>query len=382
LIPTLAPYLLPRQPAASEPVLARLLPAGGQLAATVVQSGSDSSGARLQIRLQIAGQLLEISSRQPLPAGSAVILSRNSAGLLQLSLAAPATPLPAIPASPSPTSTTNTTLDSALRTSLPRQQSLGAVLNQLTQQLVPGAGTGNVVARQLSPLVQSLLQMFGITPGQRDSAPAVRRNVEKGGFFTEAQLSQGAAPARDPKSSTGPDLKARMGQLQQLADTLPPQARDQMHRLLGDLLARITTAQISSARQNQDLPDGTIERHLALDLPVRQGEHLDNVELRIKRHRAGKDEDPASSHWQVRLKFDLQERGPLEAELRLRDDTHMSARFWTSEPETAQLIKQRLPGFADSLAGQGIHIDELTCHRGTAPRGDTPIQRQLINIKT
>lgn len=408
MIPTLAPNLLPPQPATSEPLLARLLPAGGQLAATVMQAGSDSSGARLQIRLHMAGQLLELNTRQPVPAGSQVILSRSVTGQLQLSLAtntptapprattlaagaqtfAPTaletqTPRPmqsTAPASALSNTATNAALDSALRTSLPRQQSLGAVLNQLTQQLEPGTATA--ANRQLSPLIQSLLQMFGIAPGQRDSAPAVQRNIEKGGFFTEARLSQGAAPPGHPKASAGPDLKAQMGQLQQLADALPPQAREQMNKLLGDLLARITKAQISSARQNMDLPDGTSVRHLALDLPVRLGERMENAELTIMRHRARSGEDPASSYWRVRLTFDLQELGPLEAELRLRDDSHMSASFWAPEPDTARLIEQRLQGFADHLARQGIHVDELDCHQGSAPRSDTSVQRQLINIKT
>jgi hypothetical protein len=155
-----------------------------------------------------------------------------------------------------------------------------------------------------------------------------------------------------------------------------------MHKLLGDLLARITTSQLHSASQNKDLPDGTSERHLALDLPVRLGERMENVELRLKRYRARRGEDPASSHWLVRLRFDLQTLGPLEAELRLRDDSHMSARFWTPEPETARLIEQRLPEFASNLDRQGIQLDNLGCHLGTAPRGETAIRRQLINLKT
>jgi hypothetical protein len=109
---------------------------------------------------------------------------------------------------------------------------------------------------------------------------------------------------------------------------------------------------------------------------------MENVELRLKRYRARRGEDPASSHWLVRLRFDLQTLGPLEAELRLRDDSHMSARFWTPEPETARLIEQRLPEFASNLDRQGIQLDNLGCHLGTAPRGETAIRRQLINLKT
>nr|WP_158651751.1 flagellar hook-length control protein FliK [Marinobacterium profundum] len=384
MIPTLGPNQL-LTPASGEPTLARLLPAGGQLAATVLQSSTDTSGTRLQLQLHRAGQILELNSPRPLPAGSTVVLSRNSAGQLQLNLAAETTPRP--PATSNP-ATATATLDSVLRTSLPRQQSFGDVLNQLLQQAQAGTAASSQAARQLSPVVQSLLQIFGITPGLRDSGQAVRRNIEKGGFFTEASLGRAAAQPANAKSNAGvpgnatTDLKAQMGQLQQLADALPPQAREQMHKLLGDLLARITSSQLNSASQNKDLPDGTSERHLALDLPVRLGERMENVELRLKRYRARRGEDPASSHWLVRLHFDLQALGPLEAELRLRDDNRMSARFWTQEPETARLIEQRLPEFASNLDRQGIEVDDLGCHQGTAPRGETGIRRQLINLKT
>jgi hypothetical protein len=389
----LGPNLLQTQPSV-EATLARLVPAGGQLAATVVQSSSDASGIRLQLQLHRAGQLLALNTPHALPTGTAVVLSRNSAGQLQLSLAAqPAAQAPAAPAHPPATSnpataTATATLDSLLRTSLPRQQSFADVLNQLLQQAQPGTATTQA-SRQLSPIVQSLLQIFGITPGLRDSDLAVRRNIEKGGFFTEASLGRTASQPSGTRNtapghtgSAHADLKAQMGQLQQLADALPPQAREQMHKLLGDLLARITTSQLHSASQNKDLPDGTSERHLALDLPVRLGERMENVELRLKRYRARRGEDPASSHWLVRLRFDLQTLGPLEAELRLRDDSHMSARFWTPEPETARLIEQRLPEFASNLDRQGIQLDNLGCHLGTAPRGETAIRRQLINLKT
>ncbi|WP_156826470.1 flagellar hook-length control protein FliK [Marinobacterium rhizophilum] len=382
MIPTLGPSLLLIQPSTSAPALARLLPAGSQLTATVMQVHSNASGIQLQLQLHPSGQRIELGVKQALPTGAGVVLSRDASGQLQLN-PFPNTllPQPPTPTAPAPTQIRSAaSLDGVLRSSLPRQQSLGDVLNQLLQQTQPNPGPANQATRQLGPIMQSLLHMFGITPGQRNASQPLRRNVEKGGFFTEAQLSRGAIPSASAHSA--PDLKASMGQLQQLADALPPQAREQMHKLLGDLMARVTTAQLHSASQSQDLPDGTSERHLVLDLPIRLGECLENVELRLKRHRARQGDNPASSHWLVRLSFDLQALGPLEAELRLADDTRLSARFWATEPDTAQLIEQRLPAFASNLNQQGILVDELDCHQGTAPRRDNGIRRQLINLKT
>lgn len=387
LIPTLSPGPAVLLASGNDQTLANLLPAGHQRAATVQQARPDGGGVRLQV--QLAGQLIELRVQSPLPQGTAVLLMRDSSGQIRLSLApAQPTPAPQPQATPGQTPVTaDAQMDSVLRTSLPRQQPLADVLGQLSQlsarlQQTQQGPNMAASARQADPAIQtvlqSVLQMFGIRPGNRDSAAVVRRNTEKGGFFTEAQLARSLGQSQPPT----PDLKSHLGQLQQLADALPPEAREQMRKLLDDLLARITTHQVTSAAQGRDLPDGGTERHVALDLPIRIGEQMENVELLLKRHRASDKASPAESHWLIRLHFELEELGNLEAELKLRDDASMSARFWASKAETATLVDSKLADFAAGLNQQGIQIDNLSCQQGTPPRTETGIRRQLINLKT
>jgi hypothetical protein len=119
-----------------------------------------------------------------------------------------------------------------------------------------------------------------------------------------------------------------------------------------------------------------------MDVPVQVGERLENVEVRLKRYRGGRSASPSENLWLIRLQFELQARGTLEAELRLRDDASLSARFWASEPATARLIDDRLPDFAARLGRQGIRVDNLNCRHGAAPAGDTGIRQPLIDLKT
>jgi hypothetical protein len=391
------------QPPASEQLLARLLPAGQELAARVQQSRPEGTAVRLQ--LLIAGQLVELNVQRALPPGTGVLLSRTADGQLQLTLNAqttqppgtgvllsrtadgqlqlrlstPAQTTPA-PASAAPQGSSGTSLDSILRLSLPRQQNFSQVLNRLSQNAAQTTPASSAGARQIAQLVQSLLQMFSVTPGAADASAAIRRTLEKGGFFTEARLARGRDPSRP--AATGPDLKARLAQLRQLSDALPPQAREQLQTLLDDLLARITTRQLSSAAQGRDLPEGASERHLAMDVPVQAGERLENVDVRLKRYRGGRTACPGENLWLIRLQFELQALGSLEAELRLRDDASLSARFWASEPATARLIDARLPDFAASLNRQGIRVDNLNCRHGAAPAGGSGIRQPLIDLKT
>ncbi|MFC6669753.1 flagellar hook-length control protein FliK [Marinobacterium aestuariivivens] len=49
------------------------------------------------------------------------------------------------------------------------------------------------------------------------------------------------------------------------------------------------------------------------------------------------------------------------------DDARVSARFWAAEADTARRVQQRLDSLGTDLGRQGLQVETLSCHQGSAP---------------
>lgn len=310
------------------------------------------------------GSKVEVQSPRPIPQGTQLQLVSNGNQNVQV-LRIQEPPL-----------TLNSALDKPaiqeiLRNTLPLQQPTATAFNQLAQ----ATSTEASQTSQIGSVVRSMLNLFGVRPGSSEAPSQIRQNVELGGLSTERQLSQG-------RSASPLDMKAQLQQLQQLSDKLPAEQRERFDQIIKGLQSRVTSQQINSLHQWRELPDGGFERVLQLDLPIKQGESWENLELRLSREGGTNAAGEMVSVWRVRLHFDLEEQGGVDAEIRLTDGHEISTLFWCEQKDTAEKLRERSEEFAEKLRMCGFNNSEITWHEGQAPRQDQVVHKQLVDLHT
>jgi hypothetical protein len=320
------------------------------------------------VQLIVDSQTLNLISPKPLLIGQQVVLTRVTEQQVNLQpQPTPATPLQQPSAQ----------LQQALREALPRQIPFADALNQLVQLSQSPAGRSQGAIGQL---VQSMLSMFSVTPGSADAAQAIQRNLQQGGLLTESRLAQSGSPAE--RSST-PDLKQQLGQLLKAAEQLPPNAREQMTRLLEALQARSTSLQVRSLEGWKEQPDGTQERVYRLDLPIRQAEQHDNAELTITEERRRNTQGALETLWGIALHFNLDRHGSVDARLILSEGWRLQVQFWAEQAATLRQIERRLNDFSDSLHRKGFLVETLQARQGRPSQPElTDVQRRLVDLHT
>lgn len=341
--------------------LNRLLPMNRPVLATLSLAIRAGTGDANYIA-NINGRSLPLALSQPLSFDGKVLLIRTANDQVQVHSLT----------SPLQNQNLNRSINDALRYVLPAQQPVADSLVKL-QQLNSSAGGEK---SPINSIISSLINLFGVKTGSAaEGQTGVQQNILHGGLFTERNLA-------DPRSQIpSGDIKHQLNQLLQQADKLPEQARQQLHELVKGLLNRVTGNQLESIQNTRVNSDGALERFFALDLPVKNGERLDNVELKISEHRRQQSEDEWQRLWRVRLHFDLQEQGTVDAELILEQEHQITAHFWCSNPATAEELTGKLPDFNRQLHLQGYSINSTHCSEGAAPKPVNQVE-QLIDVTT
>ncbi|MFW1677702.1 flagellar hook-length control protein FliK [Pontibacter sp. JAM-7] len=310
------------------------------------------------------GRQIQVIANQALPQGSELQLTRTQETVQASSFK---------PSTEQPTSALDrTAVKQALRDVLPSQMPVADAFNQLAQ-LSNRSDTAQ--AAQITSVVRSLLQLFGIRPGTAEAAGQIRQNIELGGMTAEQRLSRGILPS--PM-----DMRQQLQQLSRLSEQLPADQKERLEQLVRGLHSRVTSQQLNSLQQWREMPDGSFERVMQLDLPVRQGERWENLELRLSREARHNTAGELISQWRVRLHFDLEQLGALDAEIRLTDQHQISALFWCEKPETTQLLQQKADDFAERLQQCGFSDTEIQSQRGQAPKQHAPVHKELIDLHT
>ncbi|WP_432472004.1 flagellar hook-length control protein FliK [Amphritea sp. HPY] len=345
--------------------LSRQLPLNRPLLVTIENSSIADKGNPQQhnLSVRIGNQRILLNSPQTMPSGEKALLIRTSAQQVVLQ------PL----ANSADTAITQQSINNALRLTLPAQQPVASVLQQL-QQLA--GNTPESGRSALNSIVSSMINLFAVkTDAGSEARQSIQQNLVNGGLFTENRLTTPGG-----KLPTG-EMKGQLGKLLQLAEKLPEQPRQQMLELVKGLLNRVTSQQLESIQNTRTNNDGGLERFFALDLPIRHGQQLDNVELKISEHRQPQTETEWQSTWRVRLHFDLQKQGTIDAELILEQEHQITARFWCSNPDMHQTMQHRLEDFNQQMRDKGFAINALHCSEGQAPKPSTSVE-QLIDVTT
>ncbi len=354
----------------------------GKLPGTFNVAGSD---ARLAPMLQ-PGRILEANVEQR-PDGRLVArLGRLALPLPQGAQAQPGNPirlqvseqqgrLLLTVLSNSPDDDTDAATLALRRRDLPREQPTLAGL----RPLLALRASGSPAAPALPPAVQeALTELFQrlATPESLTRPEGLRVALRDSGTLLETLLMK-ASPGQI-ELIAGRDLKAILSraaaQLRAEAGTSPassmaantPGAGGPLIALLAEagrgvegLLARLNLLQGASLSA-----DGRLD--LAFELPVRVGDALEALELRIREEGGGDDADAerGGNGWRVDLRFRFAEGDALQARLRLYGHDSVAVTWTAEHPATAAALERALPRLTTALEAARLQVRHVSARQG------------------
>ena len=143
------------------------------------------------------------------------------------------------------------------------------------------------------------------------------------------------------------------------ASALNPDSIQQTLRQLGEAaLARLTLHQLSAAQHTQDGRSCWL-----VEIPVRWGEQLDLLHMRIEAERHGSKRNK-HNRWKVKLALDLPGLGALQIHVSTGEN-QVSSVFWAEQKSTANLLREKIPQLRDALENRGLKPSTLVCREGS-----------------
>lgn len=154
-------------------------------------------------------------------------------------------------------------------------------------------------------------------------------------------------------------------------------------RLTAALLSRIQHHQLQSLGQSQTFADGSTQTTWQLEIPLRDGQQFNHVQVRIQRddESATKKGTEQTPFWEVRLAFTLDHLGSLQAIAKLYKG-RVNTQFWAEQPGTLSLLNDELTLLRDRLLAKGLDVGDLSCHHGTPPQPNQALQQCWIDEVT
>ncbi len=256
----------------------------------------------------------------------------------------------------------------------------------LAESAAPALTEGNQAAQPvLSPKVQQLLHALLEqlpTVEQLTTADGLQTALRESGLLLQARLAQGdssalehdlqstllrlsaavakelAAPPATTSQTNGDATRAEV--LQHTSQTL-----QQVAQQIDGALAHLKVQQLHTLTTRNDTTTVWL-----FDVPMRQGQELDVLQLRIQRESRNKD-DGAAPTWSVRLHFDMPRYGTIDSMVNLIG-SKIGVMFWSETPTTADLLQQHMEALRAQLQQAGLDIEQLRSTVGAAPKVETP----------
>lgn len=313
------------------------------------------------------------------------------------------------------------TIEQALRNTLPRQTPLSPLLANLA--LIARYDPTNPLPLLPRPILDAVRNLIAHLPAVPELATpdGLKQAIRQSGLFLEAHLAQTvqsspvttALPANialdfkggllgllilllttthsspqsnPPPTDTPPAPLPAPGALLRTQNraqaTLSPQMT-QPQALLELLrhteggLARLQLTQLLSSNT-----DDEGRRSWVIELPVRQDERIDLIQLRIEKKKSANNTRQAA-RWSINLTFDLEELGTVEARVQLTNGI-ISSTFWTRQEATTALIRENLHTLHTRLREAGLNIGTLAAHEGQPPQDNPatfPPAQALLDVQ-
>ncbi|MBE0438517.1 MAG: flagellar hook-length control protein FliK [Gammaproteobacteria bacterium] len=218
---------------------------------------------------------------------------------------------------------------------------------------------------KLPAQVQSALASTGRTPQQLLSVLLSANRLP-----TETSLSPPVSPIiSDPKQAVLLTQLMTASLNKQLETTI-----SQLQMLMKDMVAVHNKLQLNQLAMLKE-PDSTATTTPAswlFDLPIKDKQNLDLVQLKIDRdndHRQS--EQQGEDIWNVKLRLDTQNLGPVEATLTL-DQQDLKIVLRAERASSAVLLEQNLPLLQQALVKMDLTISHISCSCGEiSPRSLT-----------
>ncbi|GGE30686.1 flagellar hook-length control protein FliK [Halopseudomonas oceani] len=263
----------------------------------------------------------------------------------------------------------------------------------------PTTATGGDSPKPALPALDKLLPLLASLSAPRATEPLAGADFKGAlvGLLVTLQQQLPGAVLQPPQNPAGPWQQAM--QLAQQGTSVKPglfplparalQALGEtsdlgsLLRLTAALLSRIQHHQLQSMGQTQTFSDGSSQTTWQLEIPLRDGQQFNHVQVRIQRDESAptpRQPEPVPV-WEVRLAFNLDHLGSMQAIARLRNDK-ISSELWAERQETLGLINSEIGALRDRLLAKGLDVGELSCHRGAPPPPRQPVQQGWVDEVT
>jgi hypothetical protein len=235
---------------------------------------------------------------------------------------------------------------------------------QLVRQSLPD-GTKVYSANQLLQQLQSLLQF---QPLQSNA------NVQTGAgaLAVAIQLLLGHLLQKPLPAANQPANQ----KLAKLISTLEPAQASSLLRQLAGHSSTLQQSQLATLESNT-----TTAQQLLLQLPLHQAEQAVVSQLQLEQREAdGKQTTEKQTQWQLTMKFDLQQLGPLLVVAKLQQH-QLQLQFYTEQLQAKLLADKFLPMLKERCSMQGLEISQADCMLGKIPESLLPRANSLLAIR-
>ncbi|MBN8534226.1 MAG: flagellar hook-length control protein FliK [Rhizobiales bacterium] len=282
-------------------------------------------------------------------------------------------------------------MDAALRATI-RQVPLGQTLSALLAQV-----------ETLDPKLADALRNLRLDGLFRPDPAQIASSIKNSGLFLEARLANlqpGAAPPTgDLKAllngakATLPDLSARLGE--RVSATPPPA---ELARMVEGAVERIKLQQMASLPDHPGLnitDDRSQPMRLALQIPlaIHGQERPETAMVGLMIEHQPHPDRPADVivdeegdnkvegfPWKVRIAVDLEETGPVQAEIALRGQ-RIAVTLWAERKSMAEDARAAIGALHQALTGAAFEVSNLEVRDGR-PAGPSPRYQPTLDRRS
>lgn len=282
-----------------------------------------------------------------------------------------------------------------LRQLIPQQTAGSPLYGTVTASPPPRAAPSELQSawaglRQAVPDTSKLTHARGLREAVRDSGVFLESKLARGPSQADLQVDLKAALlrllaalARSPAGATtarpGHSVPAALSQpppppvkgslpVPQPRAPIPPEISNPalqlnaLRQMIEGSLARLNLHQVASSSTGQ--PEGA--QSWLLEVPVRHGDAVDILHLRIREEERRGDRDSAADRvWSVEVALDLPGLGPVRARVKLLGES-VSTAFWAEDESTADRIGRELPRLRSALEAHRLEVASMSA------RSDVP----------
>ncbi|GLP99897.1 hypothetical protein GCM10007891_17510 [Methylophaga thalassica] len=182
------------------------------------------------------------------------------------------------------------------------------------------------------------------------------------GLTTASNTDKTASPVTtsSPPVTTAPVVNVAANAQQAVTRAIEFQMMRDLLQDVESVTAKIQFNQLSMVQDN-DL--NTNANVWLFDLPVKEKQQLEMLQMRIDQQYTGKNKDKDSAIWQVQLNLETQNLGPMQARITLHA-LDVSVVLLAERQQSATLLTTYLEYLDGRLNDIGLNVSHLSCRQG------------------